>query len=95
MKYLVNGTLRPTRTREELLELVKKKSLSRAAWTLIEKGVITEHGFKTGERPGFVFVMEGSSEAAVRSTIALFPLVQDGWFDIEVDPVTPFLTEMR
>ncbi len=95
MKYLVNGTLRPTRTREELLERLKKKSLSRAAWTLIEKGVITEHGYKTGERPGFVFVMEGSSEAAVRSTIALFPLVQDEWFDIEVDPVTPFLTEMR
>jgi hypothetical protein len=95
MKYLVNGTLRPTRTREELLERLKKKSLSRAAWTLIAKGVITEHGYKTGERPGFVFVMEGSSEAAVRSTIALFPLVQDGWFDIEVDPVTPFLTEMR
>jgi hypothetical protein len=39
--------------------------------------------------------MEGSSEAAVRSTIALFPLVQDGWFDIEIDPVTPFLTELR
>ena len=95
MKYLVNGTLRPTRTPEELLEQVKKKSLSRAAWTLIEKGVITEHGYKTGERPGFVFVMEGSSEAAVRSAIALFPLVQDGWFDVEVDPVTPFLTEMR
>lgn len=95
MKYLVNGTLRPPRTREELLERVGKKSLSRAAWTLIEKGVITEHGYKTGERPGFVFVMEGSSEAAVRSAIALFPLVQDGWFDIEVDPVTPFLTEMR
>ena len=61
MKYLVNGTLRPTRTREELLERLKKKSLSRAAWTLIEKGVITEHGYKTGERPGFVFVMPVSA----------------------------------
>jgi len=40
MKYLVNGTLRSDRTREELLERVKKKSLSRTAWTLIEKGVI-------------------------------------------------------
>ncbi len=95
MKYLVNGTLRSDRTREELLERVKKKSLSRTAWTLIEKGVITEHGYKTGDRPGFVFVMEGSSEAAVRSTIALFPLVQDGWFDIEIDPLTPVLTELR
>ena len=95
MKYLVNGTLRPTRTREELLARMKNKTLSRTVWTLIEKGVITEHGYKTGDRPGFVFVMEGSSEAAVRSTIALFPMVQDGWFDIEVDPVTPFLSEVR
>jgi hypothetical protein len=39
--------------------------------------------------------MEGSSEAAVRSTIALFPMVQDGWFDIEVDPLTPFVSEVR
>ena len=28
-------------------------------------------------------------------TIALFPLVRDGWFDIEVDPVSPFLSELH
>jgi hypothetical protein len=95
MKYFVNGTLRPTRSREDLLARVKNKPLSRAASELIQNGVITEHGYKTGERPGFVFVMEGSSEAAVRSTIALFPLVQDGWFDIEVDPLSPFLSELH
>jgi hypothetical protein len=95
MKYFVNGTLRPTRSREDLLTRVKNKPLSRAASELIQNGVITEHGYKTGERPGFVFVMEGSSEAAVRSTIALFPLVQDGWFDIEVDPLSPFLSELH
>jgi hypothetical protein len=95
MKYFVNGTLRQTRSREDLLARVKNKPLSRAASELIQNGVITEHGYKTGERPGFVFVMEGSSEAAVRSTIALFPLVQDGWFDIEVDPLSPFLSELH
>lgn len=95
MKYLVNGTLRPTKSREDLLARVKNKPLSNAAWELIRRGIISEHGFKTGERPGFIFVMEGSSEAAVRSTIALFPLVRDGWFDIEVDPVSPFLSELH
>jgi len=38
MKYLVNGTLRPTKSREDLLARVKNKPLSNAAWELIRKG---------------------------------------------------------
>jgi len=95
MKYLVNGTLRATESRQDFLARVKNRPLSDQAWELIRTGVITEHGFKTGERPGFVFVIEGDSEDAVRSMIAPFPLVREGWFDIDVDPVSPFLSSLQ
>jgi hypothetical protein len=95
MKYLVNGTLRVTESREDFLARVKNRPLSDHAWELIRTGVITEHGFKTGQRPGFVFVIEGDSEDAVRSLIAPFPLVREGWFDIDVDPVSPFLSSLQ
>jgi len=57
--------------------------------------VVTEHGFKIGQRPGFIFVIEGDSEEAVRATISNIPVVQGGWFDIEVDPLSPFLSDLR
>lgn len=90
MKFLVNGTLRSNRSRAELLSPVRTRLLSDAAAALVRDGVVSEHGFKTGERPGFVLIMESDSEKAVRSTVTFFPLVQDGWFDLEIDPVTPF-----
>ena len=95
MKYLVNGTLQATRSREDVLDRLRNRPLSDEAWDLIRKGVITEHGFKTGQRPGFIFVVESDSEEAVRSTIASLPFVRSGWFDIDIDPVTPFLSDLR
>jgi hypothetical protein len=57
--------------------------------------VITEHGFKIGRRPGFVFIIEGDSEAAVTTSLADIPLIREGWFDVEVDPVSPFVSDIR
>ena len=95
MKYLINGTLRPERTREELVEKIEGKLISDEAWDLVRTGVVTEHGFKIGQRPGFIFVIEGDSEEAVRATISNIPVAQGGWFDIEVDPLSPFLSDLR
>jgi len=91
MKYLVNGTLSPGKSREALLAEMAGRTLSDEAWEFVRKGVITEHGYKIGARPGFVLVMEGDSEDAVRSTLARIPLLRDGWFKIEIDPFSPFL----
>ena len=95
MKYLVNGTLRPTKTREELVAAIGNRSLSREAWELVRKGVITEDGFKIGQRPGFIFVVNADSEEAVRTEISKIPLLQEGWFDIEIDPISPFISDIR
>ena len=95
MKYLVSGTLQADRSRDDLVTRVTDHPLPDEAWELIRKGVITEHGYKIGRRPGFVLVMEGDSEEAVRATISGFPLVQDGWFDLEVDPISPFRSDLR
>ena len=90
MKYLVNGTLSPGKSREDLTAHMKGSTLSDEAWDLIRKGVISEHGYKIGSRLGFVFVIEGASEEAVRSTLSRIPLLRDGWFTIEIDPFSPF-----
>jgi hypothetical protein len=95
MKYLIGGTLRPERTREEFVARIKGNPLSHEVWELIRKGVITEHGFRIGSRPGFVFVIEGDSEEAVMASLADIPLIRDGWFDVEVDPVSPFVSDIR
>ena len=95
MKYLVNGTLSPEKVREDLVAHMAGRTLSDEAWELVRKGVITEHGYKIGLRPGFVLVMEGDSEEAVNSTLSRLPLLRDGWFKVEIDPVTPFLSDVR
>ena len=95
MKYLISGSLRPERNREEFVARIRRDPLSHEAWELIRKGVITEHGFKTGPRPGFILVMDESSPEAALARIADAPLVREGWFDIEVDPVSAFASDIR
>lgn len=95
MKYLINGTLRPERTRADLLAKIENEPLDDEAWELVRKGVITEHGFKIGQRPGFFLIMEGDSEAAVQAAVANIPVLREGWFDIEVDPISPFRSDIR
>ena len=94
MKYLINGTLRQGRSREALVEKVRGKPISDETWELIRAGVVSDHGYKTGRRPGFIFVVEGESEESVRAVVEKVPIVQEGWFDIEVDPISPFLSDI-
>jgi len=95
MKYLISGTLRPEKTREELVAKIKDKLMSEEVWELVRKGVITEHGYKIGRRPGFIIVMEGDTEEAVKDAITNFPMVREGWFDTEIDPISPFFSDIR
>ena len=95
MKYLVNGTLHPEKTREELLAKIGDGLLADVTWDLVRRGVITEHGFKTGRRPGFVLIVKGESEEGVQEEISKIPLLQKGWFDIEIDPISPFVSDIR
>jgi hypothetical protein len=94
MKYIVNGTLRPERSREEFVARIKRDALSHEAWELVRTGVISEHGFKIGSRPGFVLIIDRDSEEAVQTAISELPLVRERWFDIEVDPVSPFVSDL-
>jgi hypothetical protein len=95
MKFLVSGTLRPEKPREEFVAGVRHDPLSHQVWGLVQKGVITEHGFKTGVRPGFILVIECDSGDGAFAAISNAPLVREGWFDIEVDPVSPFASDIR
>ena len=90
---LVSIALQPGKTRQDLLDRVKGRSLSPEAWKLVREGTITEHGYKIGQRLGFVFVIESESEEAVKAAISNWPLVRDGWFKIEIDPMSPFTSD--
>jgi hypothetical protein len=95
VKYLINGTLRPEKSRADFLARISDNRLSDEAWELVRKGMITAHGFKIGQRAGFILIMEGDSEEAVQAAISRIPILRDGWFDIEVDPMSPFLSDIR
>jgi len=94
MKYLVNRTLSPAKSRVDLVAHMADRTRSDEAWELIRKGVLTEHGYKIGSRPGFVLVTGGDSEDALHSTLSRLPFLRDGWFKVEID-VTPFLSDVR
>ena len=42
-----------------------------------------------------ILVKEGDSEDAVHSPLSRLPFLRDGWFKVEIDPVTPFLSDVR
>jgi hypothetical protein len=95
VKYLINGTLRPEKSRADFRATISDNRLSDEAWELVRKGMVTAHGFKIGQRAGFILIMEGDSEEAVQAAISRIPILRDGWFDIEVDPMSPFLSDIR
>jgi hypothetical protein len=97
MKYLVNGTLRTEKTREELVAKIgeRNKLLSGEAWELVRRDIVTEHGFKIGARPGIILIVRGDSEESVKAALSQIPLLREGWFDIEIDPISPFLSDIR
>ena len=95
MKYLINGTLRPDKSREALLARIQHEPGSAVTWDLVRTGMIKEHGFKIGQRLGFIFVVEAESEDAALAVITTIPLLQEDWFHVEVDPISPFRSDLR
>jgi hypothetical protein len=95
MKYLINATLHADKTPADFLARIHGSSVSTEGWELLRQGIITTHGFKIGPQPGFFLVMEADSEAAAQAAISAISIVQEGWFDIAVDPISPFLFDMR
>jgi hypothetical protein len=78
MKFLVSGTLRPEKPREEFVARVRHNPLSHQVWELVQKGVITEHGFKTGAHPGFILVIECDSGDVPSRRSRTLPLYERG-----------------
>jgi hypothetical protein len=79
MKFLVGGALRPEKPREEFVARVRHNPLSHQVWELVQKGVITEHGFKTGARSGLILVIEcDSGDRASRRSRTLLSCEKGG-----------------
>ena len=95
MTYLIHGTLRPDRSREAFLARIQDEPASAEAWDLVRTGRITERGFKIGQRLGFICVVEAESEDTALAAITTIPVLQEDWFIIEVDPISPFRSDLR
>ena len=87
MKYMVNCSLRPDKSRDAFMALVKE-GVSKESWELVRKQVVVEFAFKVGKVPGFFLLMECPSEIEVRGYIETLPSVHDGWVDYEIDPIS-------
>lgn len=87
MKYMVNCSLRPEKSREAFAALINDGP-AHESWELLQKHVVVEFAFKVGNVPGFVMLMECHSEEETRSYIEVMPAVRDGWVDYQIDPIS-------
>ena len=86
MKYMINCSLRPEKSREAFIAFAKNGP-AEESWELIRKRVVLEFGFKVGKVPDILLLMECESEDEVRSHLEKLPSVRDGWVDYQVDPI--------
>ena len=87
MKYMVNCSLRPEKSREAFAALIKEGP-AYESWELVQKRVVVEFAFKVGKVPGIFMLMECQSEDEARSHIERMPSVRDGWVDYQIDPIS-------
>jgi hypothetical protein len=87
MKYMVNCSLRPDKSRDAFIALVKDGPADEA-WALVQKRLVVEFAFKVGKVPGIFLLMECESEDEARSHIEKLPSVRDGWVDYQIDPIS-------
>ena len=87
MKYVVNCSLRPDRSRDAFIALTKKGPAAES-WELVQKRVVVEFAFKVGKVPGIFLLLECESEDEARSHVEKLPSVRDGWVDYQIDPIS-------
>jgi len=87
MKYRVNCSLRPDKSRDAFIALIKDGPADES-WELVRKRVVVEFAFKVGKVPGILLLMECESADEARSHIEKLPSVRDGWVDYQIDPIS-------
>jgi hypothetical protein len=87
MKYMVNCSLRPDKSRDAFKAAIKEGP-GHESWELFQKRVVVEFAFKVGKVPGILLLMECDSEDEARSHIEKLPVVRDGWVDYQIDPIS-------
>jgi hypothetical protein len=87
MKFMVNCSLRPDKTRDAFKDFIKDGP-AHESWELVQKHIVVEFAFKVGKVPGIFLLMECESEEQVRSHIEKMPSIRDGWLDYQIDPIS-------
>lgn len=86
MRFLVNLSLHPNKSREAFIQ--QHRELSDEAWELMRQGVLRDGMFKLGDRPGFAALCDAESADEVHAVLHTVPAVQEGWFEIEIAPLS-------
>ena len=84
---MVNCSLRPDKSRDAFKAAIKDGPV-RESWELVQKHVVVEFAFKAGKVPGVLLLMECESEDEARGYVEKLPVVRDGWFDYQIDPIS-------
>jgi hypothetical protein len=87
MKFMVNCSLRPDKTRDAFKEFIKDGP-AHESWELVQKHIVVEFAFKVGKVPGIFLLVECESEEQVRSHIEKMRSIRDGWLDYQIDPIS-------
>ena len=87
MKYLVNCSLRPDKSRDAFMAVIKEGP-AKESLALIEKRVLVEFAFKVGKVPGIFLLIDCASEEEARCHIEELPSVRDGWVEYQIDPIS-------
>jgi len=87
MKFMVNCSLRPDKSRDAFKNFVKDGPADES-WELVRKRVVVEFAFKVGTVPGAILFMECESEDQVRNQVEKMPAIRDGWLDYQIDPIS-------
>ncbi len=90
MRFIANSRLADGVTRERVLQFVEEHEMKSSTWDLVRHRIVTEHVYKVGAQPGVVLFLEADSEDAAAEIVNGLPVVQNGLWVFDIDPISAF-----
>jgi hypothetical protein len=88
VRFIANSRLADGVTRERVLQFFQDHAIESSTWDLVRHRIVTDHAFKVGAQPGVVLFLEADSENAAAEIVNGLPVVQNGLWVFDIDPVS-------
>ncbi len=89
MRFVANSRLADGVTRQRVLQFFDEHPMESSTWDLVRHRIVTDHAFKVGAQPGVVLFLEADSSEAAAEIVNGLPVVQNGLWVFDIDPVSP------